>query len=177
MNKCKKCEVEIDDHRFHLGYTDCVDCSETEKYSAHTVYPHKTGGYIQPIKKSQSDDLKRMDRRSTSGGRTAKGIYADQSWDRWLEQYWHNKYNPKPKKKRVVKVVKVNYIPKKDAFRQAYTEYDKYGYQAALDLLQNLYSEDKISLIVKSELVNELVGLRMMTSKERKYFIKLQKKA
>ena len=118
-----------------------------------------------------------MDRRSTGGSRRAKGIYADQSWDRWLEQYWHNKYNPKPKKKRVVKVVKVNYIPKKDAFRQAYTEYDKYGYQAALDLLQNLYSEDKISLIVKSELVNELVGLRMMTSKERKYFIKLQNNA
>ena len=169
MNKCTKCEVEIDDHRFHLGYTECVDCSETEKYSAHTVYPHKTGGYIQPIKSDTKKDLQRMDRRSTGGGRKAKGIYADQSWDRWLEQYWHNKYNPKPKKKRVVKVVKVN--------RQAYTEYDKYGYQAALDLLQNLYSEDKISLIVKSQLVNELVGLRMMTSKERKYFIKLQNNA
>ena len=39
------------------------------------------------------------------------------------------------------------------------------------------FCEDKISLIVKSELVNELVGLRMMTTKERKYFIKLQNNA
>ena len=28
-----------------------------------------------------------MDRRSTGSTRTAKGIYADQSWDRWLEKY------------------------------------------------------------------------------------------
>ena len=76
MNKCTKCEIEIDDHRFHLGYTECVDCSETEKYSAHTVYPHKTGGYIQPVEKSQSDNLKRMDRRSTGGNKKAKGIMA-----------------------------------------------------------------------------------------------------
>ena len=174
MNKCKKCEVEIDDHRFHLGYTECVDCSETEKYSAHTVYPHKTGGYIQPVKKSQSDNLKRMDRRSTGGGRTAKGIMADKSWDRWLKQYWHDKYNPKPEKKRVVKVIRNDYMNTKEAFRLAYNQYDKFGYQSALDLLQKLYSEDKISLVVKSKLVNELVGLRMMTTKERKFFAKMQ---
>ena len=177
MNKCKKCEIEIDDHRFHLGYTECVDCSETEKYSAHTVYPHKTGGYIQPIKSETKKDLQRMDRRSTGGGKTAKGIMADASWDRWLKQYWHNKYNPKPERKRVVRVLKVDYIPKKDAFKQAYQEYDKFGYQSALDLLQKLYSDDKISLVVKSQLVNELVGLRMMTTKERKFFIKMQNNA
>ena len=40
-----------------------------------------------------------------------------------------------------------------------------------------LLSDDKISLVVKSELVNELVGLRMMTTKERKFFIKMQNNA
>ena len=61
MNKCKKCEVEIDDHRFHLGFTECVDCSETEKYSAHTVFPHKTGGYVQPVKSDTKKHLQNTD--------------------------------------------------------------------------------------------------------------------
>ena len=173
MMNCEKCDGVIDEHRYHLGYKECTDCSEEEKYSAHTVYPHKTGGYVQPVKKSQSDNLKRMDRRST-GSRTAKGIMADKSWDKWLKQYLLQKDNPKPKKKRVVKVIRNNYMNTKEAFRLAYNEYDKFGYQSALDLLQKLYTEDKISLVVKSKLVNELVGLRMMTTKERKFFAKMQ---
>ena len=73
MNECKKCGVEIDNHRYHLGYTECVDCSETEKYSAHQVYPHKTGGYIQPVKSETKKHLQNIDRRSSGGGWTAKG--------------------------------------------------------------------------------------------------------
>ena len=96
MNECKKCGVEIDSHRYHLGYTECVDCSETEKYSAHQVYPHKTGGYIQPVKSETKKHLQNIDRRSSGGGRTAKGIMADKSWDRWLERY-HNPLPNKPK--------------------------------------------------------------------------------
>ena len=91
MNKCKKCDVSLSDERIHLGYKTCLDCSETEKYASHTIYPHKTGGYIQPVQKDTADNLKRLDRRSVAGGKVAKGIIADQSWDRWLEQYWHNK--------------------------------------------------------------------------------------
>ena len=68
MNECKKCGVEIDSHRYHLGYTECVDCSETEKYSAHQVYPHKTGGYIQPVKSETKKHLQNIDRRSSGGG-------------------------------------------------------------------------------------------------------------
>ena len=47
MNKCKKCDVQLENQRAHLGYTECLDCSEVEAYSAHTVYPHKTGGYTE----------------------------------------------------------------------------------------------------------------------------------
>ena len=82
MNECKKCNVRMDDQRIHLGYTECPSCSETEKYSAHVVYPHKTGAFVQPVTKTASNNLKRMDRRSVGGGRVAKGVYVDNSWDR-----------------------------------------------------------------------------------------------
>ena len=76
MNECKKCNVRMDDQRIHLGYTECPSCSETEKYSAHVVYPHKTGAFVQPVTKTASNNLKRMDRRSVGGGRVAKGCGA-----------------------------------------------------------------------------------------------------
>ena len=65
------------------------------------MYPHKTGGYIQPMSVEQSDNLKRLDRRSVGGERKAKGIVSDKSWDRWLEEYLKPKedkpkFTPKP---------------------------------------------------------------------------------
>ena len=44
MDKCSLCEKDLADERIHLGYKECLDCSEVDKYSSHTVYPHKTGG-------------------------------------------------------------------------------------------------------------------------------------
>ena len=38
------------------------------------MYPHKTGGYVQPVKSDTKKNLQRMDRRSTGGGRT-KGYF------------------------------------------------------------------------------------------------------
>lgn len=96
MNKCQKCSVELDNTRAHLGYTECLECSDVEAYSAHTVYPHKTGGYVQPVSKTTSNNLKRMDRRSTGNVRKYKSVGGN--WDKWLEQYYHNLYNPKPKR-------------------------------------------------------------------------------
>ena len=72
MNFCLKCDKEIDDHRYHLGYTECVECSDTEKYSAHQVYPHKTGGYIQVVSKEQSERLNKLDRRGVGLSKSAK---------------------------------------------------------------------------------------------------------
>ena len=51
---CTKCDNKVDDYRYHLGYTECTDCSDTEKYSAHVVYPHKTGAYVQPVSETAS---------------------------------------------------------------------------------------------------------------------------
>ena len=164
------CDNQLDNHRAHLGYTYCVDCSEEERYVSHTVYPHKTGGYVQSVSKSQQNDLKRLDRRSVGSERKAKGIYADKSWDRWLENY----YNPKPKKvKRTPKPITNVFIPYRQAIQKIIDEFDNRGYSSACELTQSLYSDDKISLIHKSKIMNELASLQMMTTKQRKFMRKL----
>ena len=170
MNKCSKCDVAISDSRIHLGYTTCLDCSDTKKYSSHTIYPHKTGGYIQPVSSEKSDELKRLDRRGISSNRKAKGIFADKSWDRWLEQY----NNPAPKKpKRIPKPITNIFIPYREVIKTIVEKYDKSGYDAACQLTQSLYSNDRISLMNKSKIMNELASLQMMTTKQRKWMKKL----
>ena len=49
IENCVKCDTTMPDERVHLGYRECVDCSSVEAYSAHIVYPHKTGAFIQPV--------------------------------------------------------------------------------------------------------------------------------
>ena len=170
MNKCNKCEGTISNERIHLGYTTCLDCSDTEKYSSHTVYPHKTGGYIQPVSSEKSDELKRLDRRGISSNKKAKGIFADNSWDRWLESY--NK--PIKRKNKISITTKtILFIPYKDAVNTVMNQYNSIGYDSACELTQSLYSEDKISLIHKSKIMNELAGLQMLTTKQRKWMKKL----
>ena len=166
----KDCDSTVDNHRLHLGYTTCLNCSEEERYVSHTVYPHKTGGYVQSVSKSQQNDLKRLDRRSVGSERAAKGIFADKSWDRWLEQY----NNPKPKKvKRTPKPSTVVFIPYRQAFQKVIDEFDNGGYSSACELTQSLYSDDKMSLIHKSKIMNELASLQMMTTKQRKFMKRL----
>ena len=167
---CLECDVDLSDERIHLGYTTCLDCSSTEKYSSHTIYPHKTGGYIQPVSSEKSDELKRLDRRGISSNRKAKGIFADKSWDRWLEQY----YNPPPKKpKHISKPVTNIFIPYREVIKTIIEKYDKSGYDAACQLTQSLYSNDRISLMNKSKIMNELASLQMMTTKQRRWMKKL----
>jgi len=143
MDKCSLCEKDLPNERIQLGYTECLECTKTEKYSSHTVYPHKTGGYIQPMSAEQSDNMKRLDRRSVGGERKAKGIYADKSWDRWLEEYLKTKedkpkFTPKPTPLPI-------YIPIREAMREVLDKYNDRGYQAAYSLTQSLYTSDKIS--------------------------------
>ena len=166
----KDCDSTVDNHRLHLGYTTCLECSKEERYVSHTVYPHKTGGYFQSVSKYQHNVLKRLDRRSVGSERKAKGIFADKSWDRWLEQY----NNPKPKKvKRTPKPSTVVFIPYRQAFQKVIDEFDNGGYSSACELTQSLYSDDRISLIHKSKIMNELASLQMMTTKQRKFIKRL----
>ena len=171
MDKCSLCEKDLPNERIHLGYTECLDCSEVDKYSSHTVYPHKTGGYIQPMSVEQSDNLKRLDRRSVGGERKAKGIVSDKSWDRWLEEYLKPKedkpkFTPKPTPLPI-------YIPIREAMQEVIDKYESRGYEAAYSLTQSLYSHDKISLMDKSKITNELTELASMNVKQRKFLKRL----
>ena len=138
------------------------------------MYPHKTGGYIQPMSSEQANDMKRLDRRSVGGGRKAKGIVADKSWDRWLENY----YNPKPlKKKFIPKTPRITFMNFNDAYVKVINEYESKGYDAARDYAKTLYTNDMISLMNKSKIINELTELQFMSVRQRKFLKKLAKKA
>ena len=172
--ECKKCGVELTIDRYKLGYTECLDCSEVEAYSSHTVYPHKTGGYVPTVSKTTSKNLKRLDRRSTGNTRTAKGIYADNSWDRWLEKYWYDYYNPKPK--RVVKkhkVKPVNHKTMNDIQDEILLYYKNNGYQNTRKHIQSLLIDNKISLLTKSQLNNKITTLQGMPKRLRKWAMKI----
>ena len=166
----------MDSRRVKLGLKECIECSDTQRYSSHVVYPHKTGGYIQPVSEEQSNHLKKLDRRSTGGGRVAKGIFADNSWDRWLEQYQNNIYNKRPKIKLSKKFrKKFSHMNNTTLYQLVVKEFIEYGYHQAVDKVNDLYSKDKISLPQKGKMVSNLSSLQMMNSKEKKFFIKLER--
>ena len=171
MDKCSVCEIDLPNERIHLGYSECLECSDTEKYSSHTVYPHKTGGFIQPMSVEQSDNLKRLDRRGVSSNRKAKGILADNSWDRWLKEY-NTPKEDKPKATPISTPLPI-YIPIREAMKEVIDKYNNRGYQAAYELTQSLYTNDKISLADKSKITNELTELASMTVKQRKFIKRL----
>ena len=172
--KCISCDSMVDDHRLHLGYNECIECSDEEKYSAHKVYPHKTGGYVQPVKSDTKKNLQRMDRRSTGGGRTAKGIFSDQSWDRWLKNYEEQKNNPKPKRKIVWKAPVVHYLSEEERTKLVQSYYDNNGYQPTLDYCMELYRQDKISFTMKTELANMVTQQQMLPKRLRKWVRKIK---
>ena len=181
---CLDCDTELSKERVHLGYTTCLDCSDTEKYSSHTVYPHKTGGYVQPVSGKKSDELKRLDRRATGSGRVAKGIFSDKSWDRWLKNYYESQSTESGPSRcrsgstgRIANPLFVGSNPTrlsiKEATKLAFDKFDSRGYDAACELTQSFYTDDKISLISKSKIINELTSFQMMSTKQRKFIKKL----
>ena len=174
MNNCKVCDKQIDDHRYHLGYTECVECSDTEKYSAHQVYPHKTGGYVQPVSSTKKKHLDSIDRRSSSGVKPAKGIMKDNSWDRWLKKYYESKDNQKPKRKVVWKTPKVVYISMSESESMVRKYYDEWGYQPTLDYCKELYLRDKISMVMKNQLTNMITDQQMLPKRLRKWVQKIR---
>ena len=169
MNTCSNCSEPIDKQRVHLGYTECLKCSNVEAYSAHTVYPHKTGGYVQPVSKTTSNNLKRIDRRSVGNTRAAKGIYADKSWDRWLKRYYENKDKPKKKPIIVEKRIEVNHLDYNTLFNKVILHYKEHGYTRTLEYLSDLYRENKISMVDKSKITNELNGYEVIPKRLRKW--------
>ena len=169
---CSMCGNNVPKGRSELGYTICVNCSTEEKVACHTIYPHKTGAWVQPVTEQQSENLNRLDRRSVSGQRKAKGIMADKSWDRWIEQYTYEKNNPKPKPKKRKVTLEDKSIPYTEAVETAIDAFNRRGYDYACNITQSLYSEDKISLIQKSKIINELSFAQTLSVKQRKFIAK-----
>ena len=165
---CTECDKKIDDYRYHLGYKVCVKCSDTEKYAAHVVYPHKTGAFVQPVSKTASKNLKKIDRRSTGTTRTAKGIYADNSWDRWLKDYEAGKFEPKKTIGPKGKPLKSKSKPYQLVIWGCINYYMDNGYFPALDYVKELYKDDKITMMTKTRIVNDITNLQTLPLKIRK---------
>ena len=115
-----------------------------------------------------------MDRRSTGGGKMAKGIMKDNSWDRWLKQYEENKNKPKPQRKVVWKTPKVNYLSMSESENLVRNYYNDWGYQPTLDYCKELYLNDKISMVMKNELVNMITNPQILPKRLRKWVNKIK---
>ena len=64
-----------------------------------------------------------------------------------------------------------------DAYIKVINEYESKGYDAAKDYAKTLYTNDMISLMNKSKIINELTELQFMSVSQRKFLKKLVKKA
>ena len=132
------------------------------------MYPHKTGAFVQPVSETASKNLKRMDRRSVGGNRTAKGIYADNSWDRWLKDYEAGKFEPKKTIGPKGKPLKSKSKPYQLVIWGCINYYMDNGYFPALDYVKELYKDDKITMMTKTRIVNDITNLQTLPLKIRK---------
>ena len=121
------CSNEMPSQRLEMGYTICVKCSTEEKVSCHTIYPHKTGGYIQVVSKEQSKNLNRLDRRGTSM-KTSK-------------HYKEFDIEPMEEPKQ--------YTTYEDALQMVNDYYDEWGYKPTLKYLRKLNSSGTIPLLTR----------------------------
>ena len=114
-NNCVKCDATMPDERVHLGYRECVKCSSVEPYSAHVVYPHKTGAFVQPVSSSVKKDLDRLDRRAVKvGGKMS----APTNLKEWTMPEPKPKVEPRPQQK-----VYYNQVSFNDSFKQTIDTY------------------------------------------------------
>ena len=138
--KCSRCDIELDDARVDMGYTICILCSSEEKVSCHTIYPHKTGGYIQVVSREESENLNRLDRRGTSKktARHYKEFKVDEV--------------PTPKPIRREDTSSIVHTPYDKAYQQVMDYYDEWGYEPTLKYLRVLNSSGDIPLLTRVKL-------------------------
>ena len=161
IGNCSKCDTKMPDERIHLGYRECVECSSVEPYSAHVVYPHKTGAFVQPVSSSVKKDLDRLDRRAVKvGGK----INAPQAREWKMPE---PKPQPQPKPQQKVYYNQVNF---NDSYEQTINTYKKKGYVVTINYLKQLFKRNKITMTTKNQLVNVLTTIHMMDRKTRKRY-------
>ena len=133
---CSRCNVEVPQQRIDMGYTICTKCSTEEKVSCHTIYPHKTGGYIQVVSKETSDNLNRLDRRGTSvkSAKYYKPFVVDK------------KEEPKVYKSRRCTKVYTSY---ENALKSVLEYFDEWGYEPTIKYLRKMNSSGEIPLMTR----------------------------
>ena len=159
---CVKCNAKMPDERVHLGYRECVDCSSVEPYSAHVVYPHKTGAFVQPVSSETKKSLDRLDRRAVKvGGKMS----APTNLKEWKMPEPKPQPKPKPRRRQELYTNQVNF---NDSFKQTIDTYKQKGYVVTLNYLKQLFKKNKITMTTKNQLVNTLTSIHMLNRKERK---------
>jgi phage terminase large subunit GpA-like protein len=143
---CSRCDTKVPQGRVDMGYTICTDCSTEDKVSCHTIYPHKTGGYIQVVTKEQSKNLNRLDRRGTST-KTAKH-YKEFKVDTIDE--------PKPIKRYKCNKVYTTYDT---ALKMVLDYYDEWGYEPTLKYLRQLNSSGEIPLMTRVKIQDMITDM------------------
>ena len=137
--KCSLCNDTIPKARVDMHYTICTKCSTEEKVSCHTIYPHKTGGYIQVVSKEQSKNLNRLDRRGSSQ-KTAKN-YKPFTIDTIDE----------PKQYKSRRCTK-QYTSYNDALQMVNEYYEHWGYKPTIKYLRKLNSSGTIPLMTRMKI-------------------------
>ena len=159
---CSLCSTKVPQARIDEGYTICVECSTEEKVSCHTIYPHKTGGYIQVVSKEQSANLNRLDRRGTSV-KSAK----------YYKPFVVEK-KEEPKRYRNRRCTKV-YTEFDVALKQVLDYYDEWGYQPTLKYLRGLNSSGKIPLMTRvriQDMITEMYLTPTPRALQRKFKVR-----
>ena len=144
---CTECNTKIPNERYHMGYTTCVHCSTEEKVSCHTIYPHKTGAFIQVVSKQQSENLNRLDRRGYSGVKTArnyKSIIKQKSED--LDK------TAKVVRNRFSSVDNINHLDYDNVLNQVMNYFNEWGYEPTLKYLHELNRSGDIPLTTRIKL-------------------------
>ena len=138
--KCSRCNSNVPQGRIDMGYTICTTYSTEKKVSCHTIYPHKTGGYIQVVSKEESENLNRLDRRGTSKktARHYKEFKVDEV--------------PTPKPIRRQDTSSIVHTPYDKAYQQVMDYYDEWGYEPTLKYLRVLNSSGDIPLLTRVKL-------------------------
>ena len=137
--KCSRCNDSMPSQRLDMGYTICVNCSTEEKVSCHTIYPHKTGGYIQVVSKEQSENLNRLDRRGT-------GVKSAPKYKPFTIE---PKQEPKPYKHRPCNKQYTSYD---DALQMVNDYYNEWGYKPTIKYLRKLNSSGTIPLMTRMKI-------------------------
>ena len=174
MINCQTCGKFLTKARAKENMKTCIRCSSVQPYSAHIVYPHKTGAFVQPVTQEQKKHIQRLDRRAVKTGSKVKG--GSSSWDRWYKKYQEQKsrvsYNGNTS---AFQADAVGSIPStrsiKDVMRTAIKMFIKDGYHKSVDYVNDLYSKDEITLITKSNINNHLTFVHSHNKKQQRILL------